>query len=125
MKVSDFSKPVKGAIARAANKNKISHDEAEEMVAHFFRFMRKWLADYRCPRIAIKYFGEFRPALWKINKGIRQRLWAYRSGYKTRKSLYYFIKRYWAIRNRLIQEKNNENTWKTWSRKKDWMKEDQ
>lgn len=123
MKVSDFSKPVKDAIARAANKNGISHSEAEEMAAHFFRFLRKWMGDYRCPRIKIKHFGEFAPALWKINKSIRQRLWGYRNGYKTHKNLTYFIKRYWPIRNRLIQEQNGENTWKTWKNKKDWMKD--
>lgn len=124
MKSSNFSKTVKGAIARAANKHQVPHEEAEEMVAHFFRFLRKWMADPRCPRIAIKYFGEFKPALWKINKSIRQRFWAYRNGYKTKNTLTYYIRKYWPVRNRLIQENNGENTWKTWKKKKYWMKEE-
>lgn len=120
MKVSEFSEKVKGAIARAANKNNISHTQGEEIISHFFRFMRKWISDYRCPRISIMYFGEFRPSLWKINKSIRQRLRSHNNGRNAYDNLVRYIKRYWPIRNRLIQEKNNENTWRTWKKKPDW-----
>lgn len=121
--VGTKSNRISKAIAVAANKAGISHEEGERIAEHIFLWIKRWMTHYSMPRIRIMYFGEFSPSIGAINGSIRRRLSILRRTKRHRVyyRLLYFIALYWPVRNRLIREQRGEITYNEWLRKENWM----
>lgn len=92
----------------------LGEEETREVIDEFFIDMKSMITDSRMPTIKITNFGTFKPSIGKLNWQMRSALRAYRDGKIPRKRAVDKITHLWAIKQRLIKEKNGKNTWKDW-----------
>jgi nucleoid DNA-binding protein len=101
-----------------AKKHEIDKEELKQTIDHFFMTMSEFIQDERMPKIFIKNLGTFKPTPGKINQILRKAFKQYRENKIPREQLVKKIKETWPVKQRLIQERNGEVTWKEWRKKK-------
>ncbi len=103
---------------RVGKKHGIPVSEGKFIMGTFFKSLSNALSDPRLPKVMLPLFGVFVPRIKSINRSLKGSISAYKRGKITREYLNARIKRLWLIRNRVIKERNRENTWKLWNSKK-------
>jgi hypothetical protein len=93
----------------------LSEEHLHLIVEDHFNYVGECMSNPTMPKISLPGFGKFIPSKGQINQSLRLTMRWYRikgEGYKSR--VVGVIKKLWPVRNRLINENNEEYTAKNW-----------
>lgn len=105
-------------IKNLSEKHGVDEDEIRGMIDHFFFTLKRFITDPRMPTIKITNFGTLKPSIGKLNWQIKNAVKQLRKNPDDPTRLHTKIRHLWAVKQRLIKEKNKEETWKEWRNKK-------
>lgn len=109
----------KEIITTLAEKFDLTYEEVFEIIDHFFITLKKFLTDVRMPTIKISKWGTFKPSIGWINWYIQRALWHMSRDQGDRDKMFRKIRVVQRVKDRILQEKQGVNTWKTWKNLKE------
>ena len=109
-----YLKNLQPILNKVGKKHGITIQEGEFIISELFISLHKFMNDLRIPTIVLPLIGKLRPSPKRINITIRAYINQYKKGNVTREYVNAAIQYYWPIKQRLIKEKNKQNTWIEW-----------
>lgn len=118
IKSSSYLRLLKNEISELSKKHGFDENWfVENIIDDHFLTLKEFIEDPRMPIIKITNLGTFRPKLNRINWKIRMILKAVHEKRYSREEGLKKITKIWKVRNRLIAENNNINTWSKWKKR--------